>query len=264
MKQVATLNGDPGRASRAACAEVVANIAAEAPAFVQICCDFAWPAIDWLANQTLPAVRAFVFDTYFQTQTRQSDNVLDLAEALRACPNVEQVFATGALEMTKTTHDKLRVLHVLGDPLSAAFLAPLGLSKFPALQRLVVSLASDRGPGDQEMALAMLGKLAAPSLRTVYIDSLKSIASFLDAIAPRAASLKELHLGGDASDEDELVPIIEKHVKHLRHLEVFALSLDDISEDAGERIRALVPSTCEIEHDLTIPAAYNDWPTSGA
>ena len=58
------------------------------------------------------------------------------------------------------------------------------------------------------------------------------------------------------------MPIVEKHVANLRHLDAFALTFQDLSEDAIDRLRGLVPGTAEIDHSaFCIPAAYNPWPS---
>src|SRR5215207_2534343 len=96
----ATCAGDPGDVPLDVCRELVSAIRARKPRAVHVLGDFPSPGDAWaeaLDGVTLDSVKAFVFDTYFQTQTRQRDNSAgDLRATLVACPNLENLFATGA------------------------------------------------------------------------------------------------------------------------------------------------------------------------
>jgi predicted DNA-binding WGR domain protein len=155
------------------CKGLVKRLVREAPRCVQLVCANASPAFDWsraLQGTTLPSVKAFIFDTYFETQTRQGQNsVGDLEAVLTACPHLERLFATGDLALSPTRHESLRELYLLGDPLSRDLLEGLGGCKFPRLERLAISLASDAGPIDGRPLLQALRTLRAP-VREVHLE----------------------------------------------------------------------------------------------
>lgn len=261
-----TFEGGRGPDAKA-CAALAAKMRNDAPAVVQIICDFASPGAAWataLANAQLPSVKDFIFDTYFQTQTRQRENSLgDLRATLDACPSLERFFATGALALTKGRHATLRELYALGDPLSPDFLRALAQWKLPALERLVLSLASDAGPGDDDAAIAALTRLEAPKLHTVHIDSLADVPRVLGGLVAsgRVRSWKELRLSGGL-DEDALIDVVERHADMLRALDVVGLPLgDELSSDGDGKLRALCASVCDLSElpDVTLPAVYDSW-----
>ena len=249
-----------------ACAALVARLRSDAPRVVQIICDFASPGAAWataLAGAHLPSVKDFVFDTYFQTQTRQRENSLgDLRATLDACPSLERLFATGALAITRGSHANLRELYALGDPLSPELLRALARWKLPALELLALSLASDAGPGDDLAAIAVLTGLEAPKLQTVHVDSLADVPRALDALTAsgRTRTWKELRLAGDL-DEDALLEVVERNADALRALDVLGLPVGEVSSDGDAKVRALCPSVRDVSElrDLTLPAAYDGW-----
>ena len=108
----ATFDGEGDAGATTACGKLVAHIATMSPRRVQIVCDFASPQDDWateLAGKSFPVVTAFIFDTYFQTQTRQRDNSIgDLAATFGAFPQLARVFATGALALSPCEHANVR------------------------------------------------------------------------------------------------------------------------------------------------------------
>lgn len=261
-----TFEGDDGPDAKQ-CASLVARLRGDAPGVVQIICDFASPGTAWakaLASVRLPSVKDFIFDTYFQTQTRQRGNSLgDLRATLDACPSLERFFATGALAITRGSHARLRELYALGDPLSPAFLRALARWKLPALERLTLSLASDAGPGDDDASIALLTTLDAPKLRAVHVDSLTDLPRVLaELIVPgRTRTWKELRLSGGL-DEDALIDVVERHVEALRALDILGLPLGDgVSSEGDERLRALCPSVRDLSElpALTLPEAYDFW-----
>ena len=251
-----------------ACSAAIAKLRDNAPSVVQIisdCC--ASPEAAWataLAGIELPSVRDLIFDTYFQTQTRQRENTLgDLRATLDACPALERFFATGALALSKGSHARLRELYALGDPLTPKFLRALATWKLPALERLVLSLASDAESAEDDEAIAVLTKLDAPKLRTVHVDSLTDVPRVLAELcaAGRIRSWSELRLSGGL-DEDLLLEVIERNLDPLRALDVLALPLDDLlSSEGQEKLRALCPSLCDLGElpELTLPEAYDSW-----
>jgi predicted DNA-binding WGR domain protein len=263
-----TFEGDRAPDAKA-CRALAARIREEAPRVVQLVCDFASPGAAWaegLARAQLPSVKDVIFDTYFQTQTRQRENSIgDLRATLDACPSLERLFATGALAITKGSHERLRELYVLGDPLSPELLRTLAKWRLPSLELLVVSIASDAGPGDDDdaSAVALLTGLDAPKLRTVHVDSLEDVQRVLGELVAsgRVRAWKELRLSGGI-DEDALLDVVRRNVDVLRALDVLGLPLgDDLSSDGDEELRALCPSVRDLSElpELTLPAAYDSW-----
>jgi len=249
------------------CASLVERLQREAPRVVQILCDLASPGAPWaaaLAKARLPSVKDFIFDTFSQTQTRQGQNSIgDLRATLDALPSLERLFATGDLVLTKGSHATLREMFLLGDPLTPKFLRALAQWKLAALERLVLSLASDAGPGDDDAALAVLTRLDAPHLRIVHVESLHDVPHVIRELiaSGRVSAWKELVLSGGL-DEDELIEVVERNVDVLRGLDVFALPLgNEVSSDGDEKLRALcacVHDSSEFD-DATLPAAYDAW-----
>jgi len=257
-------------ATKASCAELTSRIAAEKPRSVQLICDLTSPGANWseaLRGCHLPSVKDFIFDTYFQTQTRQGPNSIgDLGTTFEAFDSLQRMFATGALSLAgPSMHEHLRELSLLGDPLSEEFLGALARSRFPALEQLVISLASDAGPGDDAAALAAIRGLSAHTdrLRIVHVESLADVAAFLDALVESGVTrrLREVRLQGSA-DEEAILAVIERHASALSNLEVLALPLgDELSSDADEAIRARLPCACDTSEfgDAVLPASYAEW-----
>ncbi len=254
-----------GVAPLEACRVVVDRIDRERPRCVALACDFASPGANWaaaLAGRTLPSVGSFIFDTDFQTQTRQRDNSIgDLGATLAACPNLERLFATGQLELSQCEHATLRELHLLGDPLTVELLASLGASGFPRLERLTLSLASDAGPGPEREALAAVASMQAPELRGVFLAGGGSAEEALGMIGSIARG-KEVTIYAPIDDEDMLIEAIEANADALRKFTLVALPFADFcSESALERARELVPAIGDASDvpNATLPAAYASW-----
>lgn len=250
--------------SEKTCHEVVSRLARETPSVVHVICDFASPGASWpkaLAKTPLPSVRDFIFDTYFQTQTRQEANSLgDLRATLEACPNLERLFATGNLALTKGTHPKLRELYALGNTLTPSFLRAVGTWKLPALELLVLSLGSDAAPGDDDAAIDAVTKIDAPRVGTVHIDGLADVPRALDLLST-LGRWRELRLEGGL-DEDALIEVVERRAEALRSLEVLGLQLgDDLSSGGEGKLRELCPSIRDLSElpSLTLPATYDAW-----
>lgn len=247
---------------------LVQRLAAAAPRRVQILCDFASPKQAWeraLASVQLPSVQSFIFDTYFQTQTRQSTNSIgDLAAVLRACPNLHSLFATGALSLSAVAQPRLRALHLLGDPLSRSVAQGLAGCRFEALERLVLSLCADGGPAKEEAFVDSLRALAAPRLREVYLEGIDDASACLDRLASLGLppTWKVLSLSGasrGAYELDALRPVLTQHAGALRSLEALGLDFSDEDELAeAQRIWSCVRSA-EPGYALTLPAAYELW-----
>lgn len=247
---------------------LVQRIAAAAPRRVQILCDFASPKQAWeraLTNVLLPSVESFIFDTFFQTQTRQSANSIgDLAAVLRACPNLRCLFATGALSLSAVTQPSLHTLHLLGDPLSRSVAQGLGGCRFEALERLVLSLCADGGPAQPDAFVDSLRTLAAPRLREIHLGGIDDPAACLTRLLSGGLppSWKVLSLTGTsrgAFELDALRPVLTRHAAALRSLESLALDLGD--EDEVAEAKEILPGvrSAEPEYALTLPTVYEPW-----
>ncbi|PCC73606.1 hypothetical protein SAMN02745121_07355 [Nannocystis exedens] len=253
---------------RGLCARLVERILERAPATIQMICDLASPGAAFtaaLAGKALPSVTSLIFDTHFQTLTRQRENAIgDLAHVLAALPNIERVFASGALALSPTRHDKLRELYLLGDPLKPALVKALGASTFPALETLALDLCSDDGPGPDRATVAALRSLTAPALRTVHVSDIEDVRSFLAALAakPLPASWSSLCLRGTLDDEDELLASLERLAPALQRLEELGLSMShSLSQDAEPRAQKLVRAVVDSGKmpELCLPEVYLDW-----
>lgn len=258
---VITFEGD-AKVPAAVCTALVKRLAREAPRSVQLVCDLASPKQAWaraLQGVTLPSVKAFIFDTPFQTQTRQGENsVGDLAAVLAACPHLEHLFATGDLALGPARHESLRELYLLGNPLSPDVFEGLGRCELPRLERLVISLASDAGPLASPPLLQALRTLRAP-VREVHLHGLDRIDEALETLAAPGLppSWKVLTLEGSWGDDDEpeqVRALLQRHASTLGRLEVLALP-DDVEAEG-----APVPTRPAEEYrERFLPGAYAAW-----
>lgn len=263
-----TFKGPPDRPVLVAtCKALIDRIARDAPRSVQLICDFGIPGRSWehaLAAMRLESIEGFIFDTHFQTQTRQRNNSIgNLAAMFDACPNLRQLFATGDLALRPTRHRALQALHLNGDPLSPAVIKALGASQFPALERLVVSHASDNGKADDAVTLEALLALRAPKLREVHLSSVTNVPKFVEMLADRGipASWKILSLAGTwdgAYGADEIRPALEKHLPALKALQALGLTLHD---DELAELRATLPFVHSQSEwsELFLPKTYDTW-----
>lgn len=248
------------------CTRLIDRIERDAPSLVQIVCDPAIPDHRWakaITKRRLVSVRSFVFDTPFQTQTRQRRNSLgDLRATLTAFPSLERLFATGTLELSKGSHQTLRELHLLGDPIETSLLEGLGASSWASLERLVISLASDAGPVEGEALCAALARMQAPRLGEVVVSSVADVVSFLGHVLDLAPRWRRLSVQGSVRNEDELLALLEARAGELAGLEELGVPLEDeVSIEDTRRVLRSAPcvkSAAEWAH-LTLPAAYKTW-----
>jgi len=250
------------------CAAAVARIAAVEAKTLQILCDLASPGPALpaaLARQPLPALTALIFDTHFQTVCRQYDNSLgELADVLKATPNLERLFATGAIELSALNHPRLRELYLLGDPLPERALAGLSASSLPALERLALTLATESAPIDPTPAVRALRSLVAPKLQHIVLEGAQDVARALRALLaePQPPSWARLTIRGSIVDEDGLLAALSELGPALSRLQALALPLaDDLSSEGDAAARRLVPVLGDIddEEDLLTPSAYEGW-----
>jgi hypothetical protein len=252
---------------RGLCAQIVARVAADAPSTIQVICDPGSPGKEWAAAMTgksLPSLTSFIFDTHFQTVSRQRSNAFgDLAVVLAALPAVERVFASGKLALSPTEHARLSDLHLLGDPLGRDVIEALGRSSFPALETLALDLCSDRSPVAERAAPAALQSMKAPRLAEVHVSSLNDVTGFLRALTsgPLPPSWSELSLVGVVRDEDELIALLKERADVLRTLSALGLPLGAIAEESVEEATALIPALVDEKElsELLLPVTYEDW-----
>lgn len=260
----------PGGAEKAAvvCVKLLARLKKDAPQCVTLLIDSQTPGAQWakaIKGRQLSSVRAFVVDDHAQTQTRQAQNSIgDLAATLDAFPALERAFATGHLELTKCSHGVLSELYLLGDPIHESCLRALGESEFPALRRLVLSLASESAPAPQAAWQGALLSIDAPKLEEVYVYGVKDVATALETLLKTAipASWRMLTVVGAIDDETRLLQVLSAHTGRLAALAALALPLaDEISETGGQQARTLLSNLRDSgeQADLTLPATYRDW-----
>lgn len=262
-KAIITFKGD--KISPRMCAQIVERLRAAAPSWVQIICDPQSPGDAFpkaLDGKPLPSIKAFIFDTHFQTGTRQRENSLgDIAQTLSALPSLERAFFTGKITLRATQHSALRELYLLGDPLKAHALQGLGASSFPALDTLALRLCDDAAPGPEGAAIAAVRAINAPSLRALHIDGIMDVPRFLEDLTsePLPASLSTLCLGGAVDDEDDLLRVLELRAPALAQLETLGLPLsDDLPDDTEERAEAIVGAVADLDDldEMFLPDTY--------
>lgn len=253
----------PGR-----CDQIVARAAEVKPLCLQILCDHASPGASLssaLAGVRLPSIRSFIFDTYFQTVTRQAENSPgDLAAVLEAMPALEAAFITGDVLLRPLVHATLRALFLLADPITPRSISGLGGSHLPALTTLGVMLCSDGGPVAGEPIAGALLKLGAPKLARIEVDGVEDISTFLSALTTRAlpASWSTLRVDGGIADEDALLSVLTERKAKMAKLSVLALPLaDEVSQDAAEQGAKLLPSLkdCDDVPTSLLPDTYEKW-----
>ncbi len=252
----------------AACVTLLRRLSQDAPKRVQVICDLTSPGAHWtkaIAGRRFSSVHAFVFDTHFQTQTRQANNSIgELAPTFGAFPSLERAFVTGKLALKACKHPTLRELHLLGEPLTESFLRGLGASELPALTRLVVSLAQEAEPAPTAVLVDALHTLRAPLLREVHLEGVGNVPGLLEGLLARdlPSSWRVLSVAGALDDEDRLLAVLGAHKARLAQLDVLALPLaDDVSEGGAKAVRKLHGNVQDTEtfHDLALPAAYAAW-----
>lgn len=250
------------------CEQIVARAAENKPLCLHIICDHASPGASLsvaLAGVRLPSIRSFIFDTYFQTVTRQANNSPgDLAAVLEAMPELEAAFVTGDVLLRPLAHAKLRALFLLADPLALRTLAGLGDSQLPALTTLGLTVASDGEPPSEKAIAAALLKVGAGKLNRIDIDGLGDVVALLTALSTAAlpASWATLRLDGSISDEDALLGLLGKRKAAFARLTALVMPLaDEVSETAAEQGARLVPALkdCDELAGLLMPTTYAKW-----
>ena len=261
-----TFRGDAeAKIPQPVCDALVARIEELAPRCVQLLCDFASPKSAWeraLKEKHLLSVKSFVFDTHFQTQTRQGENSLgDLDAVLNACPKLRNLFATGDLALNPVTHPNLKTLYLLGNPLSNSLLENLGKCQFPALDCLALSLTSDAAARNQSSLVSALASIKAPNLKEVHIGGIRNVPQFLTAVLAHnlPPQIRILSIEDEFDcPSGEIERILQKNPDALRSLEVLSLPLD---EATVSHIQQCIPCIREYSGgaETFLPKVYGEW-----
>jgi predicted DNA-binding WGR domain protein len=255
------------------CDALVDHIEQLAPRYVQLLCGTQSPKAGWeqaLDNKSLESVEAFVFDTPYSTTQRQGRNSMGSLDAVtRACPNLKNLFATGALALNPVGHLKLETLHLLGEPLSLSLLEALGECYFPSLKSLTLWLG-DAGPDVESTTVSSIFSIEASSLREIHVGGIFNVdaSSFLAKVATHKMphQLKNLRIYGECSLED-VKSILENHSESFESLETLELLVWD-EEDTGEnewaiqvgsRLLSLKNIDEDEQHEQFLPGVYSAW-----
>lgn len=254
--------------ARALSPAVIAAAAAKRPICLGVACDPGSPGPAFAAAllaSPLPSIKRFIFDTNHQPLARQRDNSIgDLADVFAGLPKLESAFLSGELLLRPCTHATLRELWLLGDPLLPSAMSALGRCRFPALGRLGLALCHESGDAPDKPAARALQTLVAPNLRTVDIAGATDIPALLDLLADGSLPGRwtDLYIAGTIGDEDALLATLERHRDVLARLKSLALPLsDELSHEADEKARRLVPSLADCEEfaDPFLPTTYEPW-----
>jgi hypothetical protein len=259
-----TFTDDP---NEAVCKAILGRVQDAAPRTLQLICDPGIPDSAWataIRGRKLPGCTSLIFDTPTQTQVRQAGNGIgDLALTLAALPDLERVYAVGALELSPLRCESLRYMALLADPMEPELAVALGGSQLLSLETLILSFACAAGPGPDEIAADSLRLLGAPALKTVHIDGVEEVADFLDALIGQGVpdSWRHLCIGGTCNDDGRLVEVVRSHGDALAKLESLALPVEELSVEAEESIRAVVAGLVDaadyrsrLSHE-----SYADW-----
>lgn len=249
------------------CAHAISELERAAPRAVVVRCDLGSPGTLWsegIAGRSLPSVECFVFDTDFQTVTRQAENSLgDLSATFEAMPNLKRAFLSGNLEFTRRLRcEHLEEITLQGSPLNAGVVTMLHTAHLPKLERLTLGLASESTSlcTDAEAADAVVHSGA----KEVFVDGLRDLAAFLRQLGERGVppALRSLMLGGGTNtEEDDLVAVLSQHAAAFANVSLGLRIEDLLTEEAESRMRAKIPTLADLEdaHELLLPQAYSTW-----
>lgn len=255
-----TCRGDEFHPRR--CLEVVERAGQLGAEWWQVLCDRASPTglSGAMRAKPLPRLRSFIFDTHFQTVTRQGRNMLgELDGVLTGAPGLERLFATGDLVLRPTSHPRLVELYMLADSMRPATLAALGACSFHALEVLGLRLAGDGEPPPYRALAAALRELDAPALTHVELAGVSDVVGLLTLLTEGAPlTWQTLRIDGTLDDEDALLALLAARAQHFNELTLLALPLDEVSSGAAERARQLVPQLVELDEldERLTPTTY--------
>lgn len=209
-----------------------------------------------LGTTDLP-FRNLIFDTYWETLTRQQEHSLgDLALTLARAPALERLFVSGGVHLTPLEHSSLRELYLLGDPLDASVLKALSRSTLPRLDTLVLCLGQESNEDHDALLLKSLRRLAAPALGEVYLYGVVRPLELAVPLARGMPSLRSLGVQGPLY-EKELEALEEDALASLAGLEVLELDLDGCELPAP--VAARLRNVRETNRDRVLPSAYERW-----
>lgn len=249
--------------------EVVERLLSDSPRSVQILCDPASPGDAWSAafsEKSLPSVESYIFDTHFQTVTRQARNAMgDLGQTLAAMPSAERAFITGDLKLTMSRHEQIQQLYLLGDPLKKVLIDGVARSQLPELETLCIRVCADAESEMEPQVIAnALRVLTAPRLHTIYLEISGSVVPFLRKLTatPLQASWTTLCIDAQIGDEDAFLALLKERASLLRPLQELGLPLgDEISQGAQEAAQKLLPNLADRSDigEMFLPSVYADW-----
>jgi len=255
----------------ASCAHAISELERAAPRAVVIRCDIQSPGLLWaegIAGRALPSVACFVFDTDFQTVTRQAENSLgDLSPTFEAMPNLKRAFLSGDLQFTRRLRcENLEEITLQGSPLNPGVVTMLHTAHLPKLERLTLGLAGESTSlcTDAEAADAVVHSGA----KEVFVDGLRDLAAFLRQLGERGVppALRSLMLGGGTNtEEDDLVAVLSQHAAAFANVSLGLRIEDLLTEEAETRMRAKIPTLADLDdaHELLLPQAYSAWGDAG-
>jgi hypothetical protein len=253
----------PPSASSETCSLAFDVILREALPTLIVVCDPLSPGDAWATRSEtvrLDTIESLVFDTFFQPTSRQSDNSIgDLSATLRSCANLQRCFATGKLQMTPTSHDRLRELYVNGVRPEGPFIAALARCRIPQLERCAI--AFDCHVGDS--SLDVLGALPAAAqgrLREVFLqivdeEALVRCAKQLARHAP-AGSLQRLAFGFDGGPDEDVV------LESLAELSSLALASVEVGLPLDARFSRRFARAASTEHAWLRDSSSWKWATA--
>lgn len=209
-----------------------------------------------LTDTELP-FRHLIFDTYWETLTRQQDHSLgDLALTLERMPNIERMFISGNIRASPLEHSTLRELYLLGDPLDDAVLQALAESSLPSLQKLVLCVRQESAAANDALLLESLLRLKAPALSVLCVYGLSEPLKVAAELARTMPSLRALAAEGSVLEE-ELEALTEAELAPLATLAYLELELDGC--EPPDSVSARLPHLHELNSNRILPTEYESW-----
>lgn len=211
---------------------------------------------DALGTTDLP-FRSLIFDTYWETLTRQQEHSLgDLALTVARAPSLERLFVSGDVHLSPLEHSSLQELYLLGDPLDASVLKALSRSTLPRLHTLVLCVRQESGDEHDALLAKSLCRLEASALREVYFYGVARPLELAIQLVRGMPSLRSLGVEGSLYEED-LEALEEDELASLSGLEVLELDLDGCELPAP--VAARLPNVRETDRDRVLPSTYERW-----
>jgi hypothetical protein len=200
-----------------------------------------------LASLGSRELEKLVVDTYFQPLTRQASvHCGDITQVFRACPALRFAYVIGCAEVHALTHDALRDLTLMGEPLGLETLRAVLRGPCPRLERLALGLAYEqRAAANADRALAAaFADHGLPALRELHVAYPENPVTLLAALvgSPRFEALRVLSIEGDFFDNEKRgLAALKKHRAALSKLDRLYLPIEDVTSMTDEDLTAIVP-----------------------